>query len=189
MLTALSQQTPNTNSKAANLAKAHSVLLSQRRPSPRSTNRGRNDQTRRDGNVESHTMGHQLKARNKIISKRKFSETVHPLELFGADEATQKCLELWSSAEDGVRIAAFLAIKQLSSASDGSILDHVLKVRNVVELLRSVHSNLLLIESVSDVRPIVQVDVNTYPSVYQSHEKHRIGYLLHGSRRCLPTRL
>ncbi|KAF7326840.1 Noc2-domain-containing protein [Mycena venus] len=39
----------------------------------------------------------------------------------------KKCLELWSSAEDSIRIAAFLAIRKLASATDESILDSVLK--------------------------------------------------------------
>ncbi|KZT24958.1 Noc2-domain-containing protein [Neolentinus lepideus HHB14362 ss-1] len=37
------------------------------------------------------------------------------------------CLDLWSSAEDSTRITAFLAIRRLSTASDESILDMVLK--------------------------------------------------------------
>lgn len=37
------------------------------------------------------------------------------------------CLGLWSSAEDSIRIATFLAIRRLSTASDESILDMVLK--------------------------------------------------------------
>ncbi|KAJ7619529.1 Noc2-domain-containing protein [Roridomyces roridus] len=39
----------------------------------------------------------------------------------------KKCLELWSSAEDSIRIAAFLAIRKLASATDESTLDTVLK--------------------------------------------------------------
>ncbi|KAF8890669.1 Noc2-domain-containing protein [Infundibulicybe gibba] len=39
----------------------------------------------------------------------------------------KKCLELWSSAQDSTRIAAFLAIRKLACATDESILDHVLK--------------------------------------------------------------
>ncbi|KAK7055141.1 Noc2-domain-containing protein [Favolaschia claudopus] len=39
----------------------------------------------------------------------------------------KKCLELWSSAEDSIRIAAFLAIRKLASSTDESILDSVLK--------------------------------------------------------------
>ncbi|GLB44619.1 putative noc2p family protein [Lyophyllum shimeji] len=39
----------------------------------------------------------------------------------------KKCLDLWSSAEDSVRIAAFLAIRKLASGTDESIMDNVLK--------------------------------------------------------------
>ncbi|KAL0579392.1 Nucleolar Complex 2 protein [Marasmius crinis-equi] len=39
----------------------------------------------------------------------------------------KKCLELWSTAADSTRIAAFLAIRKLASATDHSILDNVLK--------------------------------------------------------------
>ncbi|KAL0952733.1 hypothetical protein HGRIS_006964 [Hohenbuehelia grisea] len=39
----------------------------------------------------------------------------------------KKCLELWSSAEDSIRIAAFLSIRRLVSSTDQSILDNVLK--------------------------------------------------------------
>ncbi|KAG2746017.1 Noc2-domain-containing protein [Suillus brevipes Sb2] len=42
-------------------------------------------------------------------------------------KATQKCLELWSTGEDDVRIAAFLAIRKLASSTDDSIVDLVLK--------------------------------------------------------------
>ncbi|KAF5375408.1 hypothetical protein D9615_007998 [Tricholomella constricta] len=39
----------------------------------------------------------------------------------------KKCLELWSSAQDSIRIAAFLAIRRLASVTDESIMDNVLK--------------------------------------------------------------
>ncbi|KAG6837759.1 hypothetical protein H0H93_001686 [Arthromyces matolae] len=39
----------------------------------------------------------------------------------------KKCLELWSSAEDRIRIASFLAIRRLASTTDESIMDRVLK--------------------------------------------------------------
>ncbi|KIK56152.1 hypothetical protein GYMLUDRAFT_47364 [Collybiopsis luxurians FD-317 M1] len=39
----------------------------------------------------------------------------------------KKCLELWSSANDSIRITSFVAIRKLASATDQSILDHVLK--------------------------------------------------------------
>ena len=38
------------------------------------------------------------------------------------------CLDYWSSAEDSVRIAAFLSVRRLAAATDESILDSVLKV-------------------------------------------------------------
>ncbi|KAG6865341.1 hypothetical protein C0991_003378 [Blastosporella zonata] len=48
----------------------------------------------------------------------------------------KKCLELWSSAQDNIRIAAFLAIRKLASATDESILDSVLK-GSYLTLIRS----------------------------------------------------
>ncbi|KAG1744451.1 Noc2-domain-containing protein [Suillus lakei] len=39
----------------------------------------------------------------------------------------KKCLELWSTGEDDVRIAAFLAIRRLASSTEDSIVDLVLK--------------------------------------------------------------
>lgn len=48
----------------------------------------------------------------------------------------KKCLELWSTAEDGVRISAFLAIRKLASSNDDAILDAVLK-NTYLELVRS----------------------------------------------------
>lgn len=38
------------------------------------------------------------------------------------------CLGLWSSGEDKVRVAAYLALRKLAFASDESIIDLVLKV-------------------------------------------------------------
>ncbi|KAG2123423.1 Noc2-domain-containing protein [Suillus clintonianus] len=39
----------------------------------------------------------------------------------------KKCLELWSTGEDDIRIAAFLAIRRLASSTEDSIVDLVLK--------------------------------------------------------------
>ncbi|GAW01614.1 Noc2-domain-containing protein [Lentinula edodes] len=36
----------------------------------------------------------------------------------------KKCLEIWSSANDSIRIASFVAIRKLAAATDQSILDH-----------------------------------------------------------------
>ncbi|KAH8114877.1 Noc2-domain-containing protein [Phellopilus nigrolimitatus] len=49
------------------------------------------------------------------------------------------CLKLWSSAEDDVRIAAFLAIRRLGSSSDEAIKDMVLK-STYLTLLRNAKS-------------------------------------------------
>ncbi|ETW79731.1 hypothetical protein HETIRDRAFT_322642 [Heterobasidion irregulare TC 32-1] len=48
-------------------------------------------------------------------------------------------LELWSTADDSVRIAAFLAIRKLATATDESILDMVLK-STYLTLIRSAKS-------------------------------------------------
>jgi nucleolar complex protein 2 len=40
----------------------------------------------------------------------------------------QKCLSLWSSGSDVIRIAAFLSVRKLASSSDESIMDIILKV-------------------------------------------------------------
>ena len=37
------------------------------------------------------------------------------------------CLDYWATAEDGVRIAAFLSVRRLAAATDESIMDTVLK--------------------------------------------------------------
>lgn len=49
------------------------------------------------------------------------------------------CLDLWASAEDSVRIAAFLAVRKLASATDASIMDMVLK-STYLTLVRSCKS-------------------------------------------------
>lgn len=51
----------------------------------------------------------------------------------------KKCLELWSSAQDGMRIIAFLSIRKLATASDASIMDHILK-GTYLTLIRSSRS-------------------------------------------------
>ncbi|KAF9074484.1 Noc2-domain-containing protein [Rhodocollybia butyracea] len=39
----------------------------------------------------------------------------------------KKCLELWSNANDSIRVASFVAIRKLATVMDQSVLDHVLK--------------------------------------------------------------
>ena len=52
-----------------------------------------------------------------------------PLSLSSDSYLPQACLDMWSSADDSVRIATIRAIHRLASAPDESILDLVLKVR------------------------------------------------------------
>ncbi|KXN92699.1 hypothetical protein AN958_06977 [Leucoagaricus sp. SymC.cos] len=48
----------------------------------------------------------------------------------------KKCLELWSSANDDIRIAAFLSVRRLGLSNDDSILDTILK-NTYLTLIRS----------------------------------------------------
>ncbi|EKM76219.1 hypothetical protein AGABI1DRAFT_122794 [Agaricus bisporus var. burnettii JB137-S8] len=48
----------------------------------------------------------------------------------------KKCLELWSSAEDDIRIAAYLSVRRLALSNDDSILDSILK-NTYLSLIRS----------------------------------------------------
>ncbi|KAH0833969.1 Noc2-domain-containing protein [Lanmaoa asiatica] len=48
----------------------------------------------------------------------------------------KQCLDVWSSGNDSVRIAAFLAIRMLANAADNSMLDLVMK-STYLELVRS----------------------------------------------------
>jgi nucleolar complex protein 2 len=49
----------------------------------------------------------------------------------------QACLDLWSTADDSVRIATIRAMHRLASASDESILDLVLRVSTRIEAHRT----------------------------------------------------
>ncbi|KAN0080082.1 Noc2p family domain containing protein [Tylopilus felleus] len=51
----------------------------------------------------------------------------------------KQCLDVWSSGEDSVRIAAFLAIRMLANAADNAMLDLVMK-STYLELVRSAKS-------------------------------------------------
>lgn len=46
--------------------------------------------------------------------------------------AYQMCLELWSSGEDEVRLAAYMALRKMGSTFDVALLDTVLKVSMAV---------------------------------------------------------
>ncbi|KAG6890208.1 hypothetical protein C0995_010219 [Termitomyces sp. Mi166 len=63
-----------------------------------------------------------------IVSSRKAVKLyLKASHLRTSNEGQKKCLELWSSAQDNIRIAAFLAIRKLASGTDESIMDNVLK--------------------------------------------------------------
>ena len=63
-----------------------------------------------------------------------FSETAKLVPYVTGSRKTVKvylktCLDYWATAEDSVRISAFLSVRRLAAATDESILDNVLKVR------------------------------------------------------------
>lgn len=72
-----------------------------------------------------------------VISSRKairnylkvVSLYVHHARITQPRLRTQMCFELWSSAEDEVRLSALLAMRMLVGSQDASIVDLVLRVR------------------------------------------------------------
>lgn len=90
----------------------------------------------------------------------------------------QACLDLWSSAEDSVRIAAFLAIRKLASATDASVLDLVLKVDRYSFAGRLVLTRVP--EHLSHVSSFMQVDKYPHASLHQPHEEFSLRVVLHG---------
>ena len=66
------------------------------------------------------------------------------------------CLDYWSSAEDSVRIAAFLSVRRLAAATDESIVDAVLKVRVYFSFACGMQcSKVVFSEHVLDPDPVV----------------------------------
>ncbi|KAG6891449.1 hypothetical protein C0992_006708 [Termitomyces sp. T32_za158] len=86
----------------------------------------------------------------------------------------QKCLELWSSSQDNIRIAAFLAIRRLASGTDESIMDHVLK-GTYLTLIRSTKStNVYSLPSVNLMKNSAsEVFCIDHSTAYQ----HAFGYI------------
>lgn len=70
-------------------------------------------------------------------------------------------LDLWSTADDSVRIAAFLAIRKLATATDESILDMVLKVNFGVFLVTCMTSDVTLSVYLPHSYPFSEVDEHT----------------------------
>ncbi|KAJ7128139.1 Noc2-domain-containing protein [Mycena crocata] len=86
----------------------------------------------------------------------------------------KKCLELWSSAKDSIRIAAFLAIRKLASATDESILDSVLK-GTYLTLIRSSKS------TSAHTLPSINLMKNSASEVFSLDQgvayQHAFGYI------------
>lgn len=76
------------------------------------------------------------------------------------------CLDLWSTADDSVRIAAFLAVRKLASSPDEGILDMILKVRPPAPFFR-LPQHLTLHQStyLQLVRSSKATSVHTLPSI------------------------
>jgi hypothetical protein len=53
----------------------------------------------------------------------------------------QTCLELWSSGEDDVKLAAVLSIRRMVLCKDNSMLDSVMKVRSLAFIRRNSNMN------------------------------------------------
>ncbi|KAI0789169.1 Noc2-domain-containing protein [Abortiporus biennis] len=84
------------------------------------------------------------------------------------------CLDLWSSADDNVRIAAFLAVRKLASASDESILNLALK-STYLTLVRSCKS------TSAHTLPSINLMKNTASELYTMDHaaayQHAFGYI------------
>lgn len=99
----------------------------------------------------------------------------------------QKCLELWSTAEDGVRISAFLAIRKLASSNDDAILDTVLKVGLRLCLLALIYQTHVNIEYISRTRTIIKIYQCAQATIRKSDEKFCFRTVLPRSCNSIPT--
>lgn len=101
--------------------------------------------------------------------------------------AFQKCLELWSSAEDDIRIAAYLSVRRLALSNDDSILDSILKV-GTHEFSYSMPQALT---SISEYVPLLNSVIKKYKcpylTFYQLDEEFRIGSILYRSFNSVPA--
>ncbi|KAI0695318.1 Noc2-domain-containing protein [Cytidiella melzeri] len=84
------------------------------------------------------------------------------------------CLDLWSSSEDNVRIAAFLSVRQLASATDESLMDLALK-STYLTLVRACKS------TSAHILPSINLMKNSASELYTiSHAmayQHAFGYV------------
>ena len=77
----------------------------------------------------------------------------------------QTCLDLWASAEDDVRIAAFLSVRRVASSSDESLMDLALKARYSVRSTRSWSDSPSQNTYLTLVRACKTTSAHTLPSI------------------------
>ncbi|KAI8972566.1 Noc2-domain-containing protein [Trametes punicea] len=108
-----------------------------------------------------------------------FSETAKLVPYVTSSRKTVKaylktCLNYWSSAEDSVRIAAFLSVRRLAGATDESILDLVLK-NTYLTLVRSCKS------TSAHTLPAINLMKNSASELYCADHatsyQHAFGYI------------
>lgn len=79
-------------------------------------------------------------------------------------------LDLWSSAEDQVRIAALFSIRKVISSQDESVVDLVLKVRLRSSLFSDEYQSVLCLSTaVGNLYypcSIMQIDDDTHPTLH-----------------------
>ena len=96
-------------------------------------------------------------------------------------------MDLWSTGEDTVRIAAFLAIRRLTSGTDESIVNLVLKVRLVFAASRYRGDAGMFSEHILDVSAVMQDHYGALSSIHQPDEKFCLGGVHYASCCRLPA--
>ncbi|OSD03680.1 Noc2-domain-containing protein [Trametes coccinea BRFM310] len=108
-----------------------------------------------------------------------FTETAKLVPYITSSRKTVKaylktCLSYWSSAEDSVRIAAFLSVRRLASATDEAIVDLVLK-NTYLTLVRSCKS------TSAHTLPAINLMKNSASELYCADHaasyQHAFGYI------------
>ncbi|OJT12355.1 Nucleolar complex protein 2 [Trametes pubescens] len=108
-----------------------------------------------------------------------FAETAKLVPYVTSNRKTVKvylktCLSYWSSAEDSVRIAAFLSVRRLAGATDESVLDMVLK-NTYLTLVRSCKS------TSAHTLPAINLMKNSASELYctdhSASYQHAFGYI------------
>ncbi|KAG5735577.1 hypothetical protein E4T56_gene11159 [Termitomyces sp. T112] len=151
-----------------------------------------------NGKFKPPTQTHKFKTLQKLILSY-FHNVIHVLSQFTDNELVQlavtesaklipyivssrkavklylkQCLELWSSAQDNIRIAAFLAIRKLASGTDESIMDYVLKGAYLTLIRSSKSTNVHSLPSINLMKNSAsEVFCIDHSTAYQ----HAFGYI------------